>query len=277
MWHVEQQDRPVPILPEAEELKAALTPPVTSPEKRQPNYILRVQLLLCALLAAGALALRQGAPEAFLRWGQTFRDAMAGGVELGGQEELLKFTGEAVDALRGGVEEALASLEPPAEQADSGLTGAGGGQAALWPFVPEGNSTKSYQPPFALALPVSGFSLTSDYGWRKHPITGKSDFHTGVDLAAAEGAAIRPAAGGVVLKSEYSTSYGNNVVILHESGVTTRYCHMQYVFVRVGEPVGPDTVLGTVGQTGDATGPHLHFELLYEGVRYDPADALGLS
>lgn len=277
MWHVEQQDRPVPILPEAEELKAALTPPVTSPEKRQPNYILRVQLLLCALLAAGALALRQGAPEAFLRWGQTFRDAMAGGVELGGQEELLKFTGEAVDALRGGVEEALASLEPPAEQADSGLTGAGGGQAALWPFVPEGNSTKSYQPPFALALPVSGFSLTSDYGWRKHPITGKSDFHTGVDLAAAEGAAIRPAAGGVVLKSEYSTSYGNNVVILHESGVTTRYCHMQYVFVRVGEPVGPDTVLGTVGQTGDATGPHLHFELLYEGMRYDPADALGLS
>lgn len=277
MWHVEQQDRPVPILPEAEELKAALTPPVTSPEKRQPNYILRVQLLLCALLAAGALALRQGAPEAFLRWGQTFRDAMAGGVELGGQEELLKFTGEAVDALRGGVEEALASLEPPAEQADSGLTGAGGGQAALWPFVPEGNSTKSYQPPFVLALPVSGFSLTSDYGWRKHPITGKSDFHTGVDLAAAEGAAIRPAAGGVVLKSEYSTSYGNNVVILHESGVTTRYCHMQYVFVRVGEPVGPDTVLGTVGQTGDATGPHLHFELLYEGVRYDPADALGLS
>ena len=277
MWHVEQQDRPVPILPEAEELKAALTPPVTSPEKRQPNYILRVQLLLCALLAAGALALRQGAPEAFLRWGQTFRDAMAGGVELGGQEELLKFTGEAVDALRGGVEEALASLEPPAEQADSGLTGAGGGQAALWPFVPEGNSTKSYQPPFALALPVSGFSLTSDYGWRKHPITGKSDFHTGVDLAAAEGAAIRPAAGGVVLKSEYSTSYGNNVVILHESGVTTRYCHMQYVFVRVGEPVGSDTVLGTVGQTGDATGPHLHFELLYEGVRYDPADALGLS
>ena len=277
MWQVEQQDRPVPILPEAEELKAALTPPVTPREKRQPNYILRVQLLLCALLAAGALALRQGAPEAFLRWGQTFRDAMAGGVELGGQEELLKFTGEAVDALRGGVEEALASLEPPAEQADSGLTGAGGGQAALWPFVPEGNSTKSYQPPFALALPVSGFSLTSDYGWRKHPITRKSDFHTGVDLAAAEGAAIRPAAGGVVLKSEYSTSYGNNVVILHESGVTTRYCHMQYVFVRVGEPVGPDTVLGTVGQTGDATGPHLHFELLYEGVRYDPADALGLS
>lgn len=277
MWHVEQQDRPVPILPEAEELKAALTPPVTSPEKRQPNYILRVQLLLCALLAAGALALRQGAPEAFLRWGQTFRDAMAGGVELGGQEELLKFTGEAVDALRGGVEEALASLEPPAEQADSGLTGAGGGQAALWPFVPEGNSTKSYQPPFALALPVSGFSLTSDYGWRKHPITGKSDFHTGVDLAAAEGAAIRPAAGGVVLKSEYSTSYGNNVVILHESGVTTRYCHMQYVFVRQGETVDESTILGTVGQTGMVTGPHLHFELLCDGVRYDPDKALGLA
>ena len=277
MWQAEQDDRNMPIFPPAEELKTALTPPHTPKEKQRPNHILRVQLVLCALLVAAALGLRQGAPDAFLRWGQAFRAALEGGVELGGREELVKFTEQAAATLRGGVEEVLAQLEPAADAAKSELTGAGGGQAALWPFVPEGNSTKSYQPPFALALPVSGFSVTSDYGWRRHPITGKSDFHTGVDLAAAEGTPIRPAAEGLVLKSEYSASYGNNLVLLHTDGVTTRYCHMQYVFVRAGERVGPDTVLGTVGQTGDATGPHLHFELLFEGVRYDPADALGLS
>lgn len=59
--------------------------------------------------------------------------------------------------------------------------------------------------------------------------------------------------------------------------MTTRYCHMQYVFVRQGETVDESTVLGTVGQTGMVTGPHLHFELLCDGVRYDPDKALGLT
>ena len=67
------------------------------------------------------------------------------------------------------------------------------------------------------------------------------------------------------------------MVILHSDGVTTRYCHMQYVFVRQGETVDENTILGTVGQTGMVTGPHLHFELLHNDVRYDPAQALGLS
>ena len=208
---------------------------------------------------------------------------MESGVELNGQEQLIKFTSEVVGHLQSGVLEVMAQLEqtPGSSQAESNpvpeLTGAGGQLAAFWPFVPEGNSTRSYRPPFALKLPLEEFCVTSDYGWRKHPVTGKSDFHTGVDLAAVEGTLIRPAAGGVVQKSEYSASYGNNVVILHSDGVTTRYCHMQYVFVRQGETVDESTILGTVGQTGMVTGPHLHFELLCNGVRYDPDKALGLS
>lgn len=283
MWEKAQEIQYPPILPQAGEMKAALTPPLTPKEKQRPNYILRVQVMLCLLAAAAILAMSRVAPEAYRQCGDAFRAAMDSGVELNGQEQLLKFTSETVSSLQAGALDVMARLEqvtgahqPDDEQAPE-LTGAGGQLAASWPFVPEGNSTRSYQPPFELALPLESFYITSDYGWRKHPVTGKSDFHTGVDLAAAEGTPIRPAAGGVVQKSEYSDSYGNNVVILHSDGVTTRYCHMQYVFVRQGETVDESTVLGTVGQTGMVTGPHLHFELLCDGVRYDPDKALGLA
>lgn len=283
MWEKSQEIQYSPILPQAEEMKAALTPPLTPREKQRPNYILRVQIFLCLLAAAAVLVMSRAAPEAYRQCGEAFRAAMESGVELNGQEQLIKFTSEVVGHLQSGVLEVMAQLEqtPGSSQAESSpvpeLTGAGGQLAAFWPFVPEGNSTRSYRPPFALKLPLEEFCVTSDYGWRKHPVTGKSDFHTGVDLAAVEGTLIHPAAGGVVQKSEYSASYGNNVVILHSDGVTTRYCHMQYVFVRQGETVDESTILGTVGQTGMATGPHLHFELLCDGVRYDPDKALGLS
>lgn len=282
MWEKTPEIQYPSILPQAEEMKAALTPPFTPKEKQRPNYILRVQIFLCLLAAAAVLVMGRAAPQAYRQCGEAFRAAMESGVELNGQEQLLKFTSETVSSLQAEMMEVLARLEQTESAAQdqaqvSELTGAGGQLAALWPFVPEGNSTKSYQPPFELTLPLENFYVTSDYGWRKHPVTGKSDFHTGVDLAAGEGTPIRPAAAGVVQKSEYSASYGNNVVILHSDGVTTRYCHMQYVFVRQGETVDENTVLGTVGQTGMATGPHLHFELLCDGIRYDPDKALGLS
>ena len=69
-------------------------------------------------------------------------------------------------------------------------------------------------------------------------------------------------------------SYGNYVRILHADGDETLYAHMQYLFVRAGERVTAGQTLGTVGQTGNATGPHLHFEILHKGLRYDPAQAL---
>ena len=100
------------------------------------------------------------------------------------------------------------------------------------------------------------------------------EFHLGNDLAAAEGTAVLAAADGVVRMAGRHKSYGNYLRVLHADGDETLYAHLQYLFVRAGEAVSAGQTLGTVGQTGNATGPHLHFEILHRGLRYDPAAAL---
>ena len=147
MWEKAQEIQYPPILPQAGEMKAALTPPLTPREKQRPNYILRVQVLLCLLAAAAVLVMSRAAPEAYRQCGEAFRAAMESGVELNGQEQLLKFTSVAVSGLLAGALEVMARLEQAtgASLPDDGqapeLTGAGGQLAAFWPFVPEGNST----------------------------------------------------------------------------------------------------------------------------------------
>ena len=102
MWEKAQEIQYLPILPQAGEMKAALTPPLTPKEKQRPNYILRVQVLLCLLAAAAVLAMSRVAPEAYRQCGNAFRAAMDSGVELNGQEQLLKFTSETVSSLQAG-------------------------------------------------------------------------------------------------------------------------------------------------------------------------------
>ena len=86
--------------------------------------------------------------------------------------------------------------------------------------------------------------------------------------------AVLAAADGVVRMAGRHKSYGNYLRVLHADGDETLYAHLQYLFVRAGEAVSAGQTLGTVGQTGNATGPHLHFEILHRGLRYDPAAAL---
>lgn len=143
--------------------------------------------------------------------------------------------------------------------------------------VPDNARTESYLPDFALTFPLPSHTCTetSGYGWRADPMGGQgTDFHLGNDLAAAQGTLILAAADGVVRYAGTHNSYGNYVRIVHADGDETLYAHMQYLFVRTGQQVQAGQVLGTVGQTGNATGPHLHFEILHKGMRYDPSEAL---
>lgn|GEM_PF-1073919 len=121
--------------------------------------------------------------------------------------------------------------------------------------------------------PIQG-SLTSTYGWRTHPISGQETFHDGLDIAASTGTPIGAAAGGTVKFAGWSGGYGRFVVIDHGDGLETRYGHMSSIGVSTGQVVSAGEIIGYVGQSGDATGPHVHFEIRKNGKTLDPRDYL---
>ncbi|SHH63937.1 Murein DD-endopeptidase MepM and murein hydrolase activator NlpD, contain LysM domain [Sporobacter termitidis DSM 10068] len=112
--------------------------------------------------------------------------------------------------------------------------------------------------------------VTSRYGTRVHPIYHEYRTHTGVDIGAKYGASIEASDSGTVIIAKYSSSYGNYVVIDHGNGYTTLYAHMSQILVKSGAKVQQGAVIGKVGATGDATGPHLHFEISQNGSRINP-------
>ena len=112
--------------------------------------------------------------------------------------------------------------------------------------------------------------ITSGFGQREDPITGGPKYHTGIDLRAAAGTPIRVSAEGVVRSAGPRGGYGNAVEVDHGGGVTTLYAHASELLVKTGEKVSDGQVIGRVGQTGRATGPHLHFEIRKDNRPVDP-------
>lgn len=119
-----------------------------------------------------------------------------------------------------------------------------------------------------MKMPVHGV-LSSPFGVRKHPITGKPDFHTGVDIAAPLRTPIGAAWPGVVVEIGKSQIYGNFVKLDH-GGFQTRYCHCDSIPTKIGMRLRQGETVGYVGNTGVSTGPHLHFELLINGKAANP-------
>ena len=121
------------------------------------------------------------------------------------------------------------------------------------------------------ALPVEGGLYSSNYGWRIDPFSGTRAFHEGMDFMAKAGTLARAAAGGVVISSEFHPSYGNMIEIDHGNGLVTRYAHLAKRDVKIGDVVLSRGRIGTVGNTGQSTGPHLHFEVRKNGAPLNPA------
>ncbi|NBX55303.1 MAG: M23 family metallopeptidase [Betaproteobacteria bacterium] len=120
-------------------------------------------------------------------------------------------------------------------------------------------------------MPVSNYSVSSDFGIRKHPITGLSNFHTGVDLLSeTEDDNVHPVKPGIVVLAKYHSQYGNTVVVRHSNGIESLYGHLANMKVEVGDKVTTETILGRVGNTGVSTGKHLHLEILVGGYPVNP-------
>lgn len=118
-------------------------------------------------------------------------------------------------------------------------------------------------------------NVTSPFGYRIHPIFGTTKFHSGIDIAAASGSAVLAVAGGTVVTSTYSSSYGHYIVVNHGNGYTSLYAHLSNRLVSAGSTVSQGTTIGLVGSTGWSTGPHLHFEISQNGTRVNPLNYVG--
>ena len=229
--------------------------------------VLFAALLLLKLVLPGNLAAFRGTLAQWLVRDADFQEAFAAvGQAVAAPERFAESLGSAYVAVFGGKE--AAEVSGSAEVAEDGgpvLTAA----RALPDYASDARPTLA----FVCAVPLDG-TLTSPFGWREDPNTGAESFHTGMDLAADEGTAIACFADGTVGVVGDSTILGKYITVLHADGYETLYAHCSKISVSSGQRVARGDTLGAVGATGNATGPHLHFEL-HDGAKYlDPASYL---
>ena len=124
-----------------------------------------------------------------------------------------------------------------------------------------------------MTWPAEG-EITSPFGWRVHPIFGTQRLHTGIDIGADYGDAVRAADGGVVIHSDWMGGYGNAVIIDHGNGISTLYAHNSQLLVSEGQTVAKGQTISRCGSTGYSTGPHLHFEVRQNGSPVNPLNYL---
>lgn len=125
--------------------------------------------------------------------------------------------------------------------------------------------------------PVRSSNISSGFGNRVDPFTGRSAFHSGVDFPLSAGSPVYSAAAGTVALARFSGQYGRLVEVDHGNGLITRYAHLGAIEVRAGQHVQVGQRLGVVGVSGRSTGPHLHFEVLKGGKFVDPSLYLARS
>lgn len=116
----------------------------------------------------------------------------------------------------------------------------------------------------------SRYWLSSYYGWRNSPFSGKRSFHSGIDMASPWGTSVYAALGGKVSATGYNATYGNYIIVSHHSGYRTLYGHLSAILVVRGQYVDTNTRIGKVGNTGLSTGPHLHFTVFKSGKTVNP-------
>jgi murein DD-endopeptidase MepM/ murein hydrolase activator NlpD len=118
--------------------------------------------------------------------------------------------------------------------------------------------------------PVQGM-IAYGFSWRKDPFTGQRAFHTGLDIVAPKGTRVLAPADGVVLRAGREAGYGNVIYLSHGNGLTTRYGHLDGFAVRAGQEISRGDLIGYIGNTGHSLGAHLHYEVLVNNTKVDPA------
>lgn len=135
--------------------------------------------------------------------------------------------------------------------------------------VPERVSLSYATLPIAFQSPVTG-PISSPFGFRNHPIQREVRFHFGTDIGVYTGTPFYAFADGTVIYANQDDGWGKYILLYHGNGIYTRYAHANALYVAEGQEVEKGQIIGRVGQTGAATGPHLHFELVVDGLFRNP-------
>lgn len=151
--------------------------------------------------------------------------------------------------------------------------GVGGEDISIdYDYLDEYDTGEIAQNQLSFIVPLKG-KITSEFGDRIHPITGKQSFHTGIDIGVKEGTRVATVAGGIVQEAGQNTAYGNYVLVKHEEGIATFYGHCKEILVQVGTVVRQGETIALSGNTGQySTGPHLHFGVSINGEYVQPRD-----
>jgi len=152
--------------------------------------------------------------------------------------------------------------------ASAGQSGGGGGGGSASP----GGQAPAGSGAFNECKPVNGYSVSSPFGMRKHPITGEYKMHEGIDLSVGGGTPIHATGNGRVIQAEWSGGYGNVVKVQHADGTITIYAHCKGFNCKKGDEVKAGQQIATINSTGMSTGNHLHFEVVKGGSKKNPAD-----
>jgi murein DD-endopeptidase MepM/ murein hydrolase activator NlpD len=156
--------------------------------------------------------------------------------------------------------------KPVADNENNAQNANGNSDAAKNSTASAGGSEKS-----SFTIPASGL-LTSPFGNRISPVTKAMEFHKGVDIGADKGAPIKATLAGEVLKSDTDATYGNYIKLTHAGGIETVYAHCSVLLVEKGQKVKQGDIIAKVGDTGEAMGAHLHFEIWKDGKAVNPLD-----
>lgn len=251
---------------------------VDKPErtKKRVLSVQAVQCVVCAVLVLSVFGLYRGALPVFDAVRARYNKAMendycADGVWTAAQQ-LAEAAAQAPSAVQEAVQ-TFASIDAraPIETVSS----AGGEDIRILDALQDAtfDAVHVSEPAF---LPVEG-PVTSGFGARIHPITGKKSFHTGLDIAASEGTPVAAAYGGTVLETGQTEGRGKYIRLRHGDSMQTMYCHLSEIDVSQGDRIEAGDAIGKVGSTGMSTGPHLHFEVWIDGVRCNPVYVLPLT
>lgn len=209
--------------------------------------------------------------------------------EIGRKLSLLKESEKTVSALQKYLQNRGVSVEPikltePKQQIETENDAVGGPEilaAAPLPAVGVyGEQTRdllAIAEKVPLGKPSTG-RITSRFGYRHNPFSGRGrEFHGGLDFRGKTGEPVKSTASGKVIFSGYQNGYGNVVKVAHGYGYVTVYAHLSARDVTLGDKVSVGDLIGKIGSTGRSTGPHLHYEVQYQGQRIDPENFLALN